>query len=110
MTGNVAQWSLTGDEVEIEVLNGPEEKNGAKILDFDDYRLWKFYSGDKIPVWPLFEKTIEAKRYSPLTGELLHTYRLRAREAKYESDFEAIAELEQYHYASQKEKVAPVAL
>ncbi|WP_457752145.1 ATP-binding cassette domain-containing protein [Thermococcus sp.] len=106
MTGNVAQWFLSGDEVEIEVLNEPREKDGVKVLDFDDYKLWKFYEGEKIPVWPLFEKTVEAKRYSPLTGELLYTYKIRAREAKYESDFEAIAELEQYHYASQKEKVA----
>ena len=106
MTGNVAQWFLTGDRVEIEVLSEPKEKNGVKILDFDDYKLWKLYDGDKIPIWPLFEKEVEAKRYSPLTGELLYTYKLRAREAKYESDFEAIAELEQYHYASQKEKVA----
>lgn len=29
-----------------------------------------------------------------------------AREAVYERDFEAIAELEQYHYASQKSRVA----
>jgi ABC-type ATPase with predicted acetyltransferase domain len=106
MTGNAAQWFLTGDEVEIEVIGKPKEKNGFKVLDFDDYRLWKFYNGEKIPVWPLWEKELEAKRYSPLTGELLYTYKIRAREAKYESDFEAIAELEQYHYASQKEKVA----
>ncbi|MBP1913059.1 ABC-type ATPase with predicted acetyltransferase domain [Thermococcus stetteri] len=106
MTGNVAQWFLTGDEVEIEILSKPKDRNGVKVLDFDDYRLWKFYNGEKIPVWPLWEKELEAKRYSPLTGELLYTYKIRAREAKYESDFEAIAELEQYHYASQKEKVA----
>ncbi|MDI3474800.1 MAG: uncharacterized protein PWQ95_528 [Thermococcaceae archaeon] len=106
MTGNAAQWFLTGDEVEIEILSKPKEKNGFKVLDFDDYRLWKFYNGEKILVWPLWEKELEAKRYSPLTGELLYTYKIRAREAKYESDFEAIAELEQYHYASQKEKVA----
>ncbi|WP_048151302.1 GNAT family N-acetyltransferase [Palaeococcus ferrophilus] len=102
----IAQWFLTGEEVEIEILSKSKEKNGVKILDFDDYRLWKFYNGEKIPVWPLWEKELEAKRYSPLTGELLYTYKIRAREAKYESDFEAIAELEQYHYASQKEKVA----
>lgn len=106
MTGNVAQWFLTGDEVEVEILKEPKERDGKLVLDFDDYKLWKFYEGDRIPVWPLFEKEVEAKRYSPLTGELLYTYKIRAREAKYESDFEAIAELEQYHYASQKEKVA----
>ena len=106
MTGNVAQWFLTGDEVEVEILGTPKERGDVKTLDFDDYKLWKFYEGDKILVWPLWEKEVEAKRYSPLTGELLYTYKIRAREAKYESDFEAIAELEQYHYASQKEKVA----
>ncbi|NJE06103.1 GNAT family N-acetyltransferase [Thermococcus sp. M36] len=106
MTGNVAQWFLTGDEVELEVLEEPRELEGVKVLDFDDYRLWRFYNGDKVLVWPLWEKDVEAERYSPLTGELLYTYKIRAREAKYESDFEAIAELEQYHYASQKEKVA----
>ncbi|RTH09100.1 ABC transporter ATP-binding protein, partial [Thermus scotoductus] len=36
----------------------------------------------------------------------MYRYRLRAREAMYEADFEAIAELEQYHYASEKEVVA----
>lgn len=102
MTGNAAQWFLSGDEVEIHLKKEPEEE----ILDFDDYELYKFYSGDKVKVWPLWEKTFEAKRFSPLTGELLYTYSICAREAKYESDFEAIAELEQYHYASQKEKVA----
>ncbi|GAB6101923.1 GNAT family N-acetyltransferase [Thermococcus atlanticus] len=98
----VAQWFVTGDEVEIHVRKKP----GGKTLDFDDYELYRFYHGDKIKVWPLWEREYEAKRYSPLTGELLYTYKIKAREAKYESDFEAIAELEQYHYASQKEKVA----
>lgn len=102
----VAQWFMTGDEVEIHVKEKPKVKNGEKILDFDDYELYKFYQGDKIKVWPLWEEEYEAKRYSPLTGELLYTYKIKAREAIYESDFEAIAELEQYHYTSQKEKVA----
>ncbi|MDK2853592.1 MAG: uncharacterized protein PWQ92_486 [Thermococcaceae archaeon] len=99
----IAQWFVTGDEVEIHVKNKPKKDN---VLDFDDYELYKFYEGDKIKVWPLWEKEYEAKRFSPLTGELLYTYKIRAREATYERDFEAIAELEQYHYASQKEKVA----
>jgi ABC-type ATPase with predicted acetyltransferase domain len=37
---------------------------------------------------------------------VIYSYKLRAREAVFESDFEAIAELEQFHYASEKEKVA----
>lgn len=102
----VAQWFVTGDEVEIILKQKPKVKDKEKILDFGDYELYKFYNGEKIKVWPLWEKEYDAKRFSPLTGELLYTYRIRAREATYESDFEAIAELEQYHYASQKEKVA----
>ncbi|AIF70190.1 ABC transporter ATP-binding protein [Palaeococcus pacificus DY20341] len=102
----VAQWFVTGDEVEIYPKTEPKEKNGEKVFDFDDYELYKFYDGEKIKVWPLWETEYEAKRFSPLTGELLYTYKIKAREATYESDFEAIAELEQYHYASQKEKVA----
>ena len=99
----VAQWFVTGDDVEIHIKNRSKKGN---VLDFDDYELYKFYEGEKIKVWPLWEKKYEAKRFSPLTGELLYIYRIKAREATYESDFEAIAELEQYHYASQKEKVA----
>ncbi|BAA30615.1 GNAT family N-acetyltransferase [Pyrococcus horikoshii] len=102
----VAQWFIEGDEVEIRVINEPKEKDGVKILEFNDYELYKFYNGEKIKVWPLWEKIYRAKRYSPLTGEVLYEYEIRAREATYESDFEFIAELEQYHYASQKEKVA----
>ncbi|AFN04025.1 ABC transporter ATP-binding protein [Pyrococcus furiosus DSM 3638] len=102
----IAQWFLEGDEVEIKILRPPREKEGIKILEFNDYELYKFYNGEKIKVWPVWEKIYKTKRFSPLTAELLYEYEIRAREATYESDFEAIAELEQYHYASQKEKVA----
>ncbi|WP_048058186.1 GNAT family N-acetyltransferase [Pyrococcus yayanosii] len=102
----IAQWLVEGDEVEIHIKNPPRTVDGVRLLDFDDYELYKFYKGEKVKVWPLWVKTYKAKRFSPLTGELLYTYEIRAREATYESDFEAIAELEQYHYASQKEKVA----
>ncbi len=40
------------------------------------------------------------------SGKALYAYRLAAREAMYERDFEAIAELEQFHYASEHEVVA----
>jgi len=41
-----------------------------------------------------------------LSGRTLHRYRVRAREARYERDYEAIVEMEQYHYASEEEVLA----
>ena len=43
-------------------------------------------------------------RYS--FGKEVYRYKILAREAIYKRDFERIAELEQYHYASQKSRVA----
>jgi ABC-type ATPase with predicted acetyltransferase domain len=94
MSGDAAKWLRPGDRVRLET----EEKK--PILGFDEYAL----SG-AFPIWPPFEKTLEHVREGPLGGEA-YRYRLRVREAVYEGDFEAIAELEQYHYASEKEVVA----
>lgn len=102
MSGNISQWFLSGDQVEIYVKDKPKKIHGKIVLDFDDYELYKFYGGDKIKVWPVFNETIELPKINPITGKALYTYVLRAREAIYESDYEAIAELEQYHYASKK--------
>lgn len=73
--------------MEIHIKNKPKKGN---VLDFDDYELYKFYEGEKIKVWPLWEKEYEAKRFSPLTGELLYTNRIKAREATYESIWEHV--------------------
>ncbi|MCW7079602.1 MAG: GNAT family N-acetyltransferase [Candidatus Methanospirare jalkutatii] len=60
----------------------------------------------KLKVWPVWEKVVRFERRDALDLNTLYEYDLRAREAIYESDYEEIAELEQYHYASQKEFVA----
>ena len=94
MTGDAAKWLRPGDRVRLTT------EFRQPLLGFDEYALKGVF-----PVWPLFLKTLDHIRESPLGGEV-YRYRLRAREAMYEGDFEAIAELEQYHYASEKEVVA----
>ena len=102
MSGTIAQWFLSGDKVEVIVKERPKRKDDRLILDFDDYELYKFYNDERIKVWPVFVDKMEVPRKDPVTGKVVYKYKLRAREAKFESDYEAIAELEQYHYASQK--------
>lgn len=94
MTGDAAKWLRPGDRVRLAT------EYRKPLLDFDEYALEGAF-----PLWPLFSRALDHVRESPLGGEV-YRYRLRAREAMYEADFEAIAELEQYHYASEKEVVA----
>ena len=104
MSGTIAQWFVEGNEVEVIIKKKPKE--GQKYFDFDDYELYKVVDGELIPVWPVFSKEVVLPRADAVTGKTIYSYHLRAREAVYESDFEAIAELEQYHYASKKVIVA----
>jgi len=94
MTGDAAKWLRPEDQVRL----ATEFKK--PLLGFDEYTLQGSF-----PIWPLFSREVAHVREGPLGGEA-YRYRLRAREAMYEADFEAIAELEQYHYASEKEVVA----
>ncbi|QMV31942.1 GNAT family N-acetyltransferase [Thermus thermophilus] len=94
MTGDVAKWLRPGDRVRLRT----EFKK--PVLGFDEYALEAAF-----PLWPPFAKTLEHVRESPFGGEA-YRYRLKVREATYEGDYEAIAELEQFHYASEKEVVA----
>ncbi len=104
-TAGVAKWIFEGDRVEIKVKSKPKEIKGSLTLLFDDYELYRYYGREKVKVWPYWMKDVKYPRYSPF-GSKLYEYKIRAREAVFESDFEAIAELEQYHYASEKEKIA----
>ena len=107
MSGTIAQWFVTGDKVEILTKDEPKiGKKGEIYLSFEDYELWKFYNNEKIKVWPVYEELMELPRLDPVTGKEIYRYKLKGREAVYESDFEAIAELEQFHYASKKVVVA----
>ena len=104
-TSGFAKWLFEGDKVDLVIKSKPKEIKGSLILLFEDYELYKFYGKEKVKVWPYWSKEVRSPRYSPF-GEILYEYRILAREAMFESDFEAIAELEQYHYASEKEKIA----
>ncbi len=94
MPGTVAQW-LRKDETYTLRLEDPE------AITFDNYRL-----EGRVPIWPAWEHTLTLTRTSPLTGEALYTYTVRAREAQFESDYAAIVDLEQYHYASDEDLLA----
>ncbi|NOX44211.1 MAG: GNAT family N-acetyltransferase [Caldiserica bacterium] len=94
MTGTVAQWLDEGGEYELSLSREAE-------VGFDDYALRK-----GVTIWPLFAREYRLERTSPLSGTALYSYRILAREARYERDYEAIVELEQYHYASDEELLA----
>ncbi len=94
MPGTVAQW-LSKDETYTLFLEDPE------AITFDNYRL-----EGRVTVWPAWEQVLHLTRTRPLTGEPLYTYTVRAREAQFESDYAAIVDLEQYHYASDEELLA----
>ncbi len=100
----IAAWLFEGDAVEVVLKNQPKKIYGRNVLLFEDYELYKIYEGERIKVWDVFRKHIELPRLS--FGREVYRYKILAREAIYERDFEAIAELEQYHYASEKSKVA----
>lgn len=46
-----------------------------------------------MPIWPLFERAYTLVRRAPLSGKELYQYRLLAREARYEHDYEAIVDI-----------------
>jgi ABC-type ATPase with predicted acetyltransferase domain len=102
MTGTVAQWFRPGEEVLIELEPDVDPQN----LSFNSYRLWRVIEGNAVPVWPLYRAPFHLDRVSPLDGTVLYTYRVEAKEASLESDYEAIVELEQHHYAAEEEVLA----
>jgi len=102
MIGTVAQWFQPGEQL---IASFVDQTNDAP--GFQDYALWRpTEDGTLLPIWPLWQDETTFERRSPLTGEALASYRLRFREAARESDFLAIVELEQSHYASEHEFVA----
>ena len=96
LPGDIAKWVREGEELRLVT------RSRARVLDWDDYRLER---GNGTLLWPSFSEEVEHPRQG-FSGRALYRYHLRAREARFESDFEAVAELEQYHYASDHETVA----
>ena len=93
MTGSIVQWLEEGEEFELEIQ--------GESIGFDTYSL-----KGEVEIWPPFSREYTMERLSPLTGKPLYSYRLLVREARFERDYEAIVELEQYHYASDEEMLA----
>lgn len=102
MTGTVAQWFRPGEEVRVELRPGADPQEPS----YEDYELWRILDGEELPVWPLFRARFQRARTSPLTGDVLYTYQIEAREAGRESEYEAIVQLEQHHYAAEEELLA----
>lgn len=102
MTGTVAQWFQPGEEVRVAL--GPQVD--PRALTFDAYALWRIVDGDWVPIWPVYQERFTLERSSPLSTTPLYRYAVLAREAGLESDFEAIVDLEQHHYASEAELLA----
>jgi len=100
MTGSVAQWLQPGEEVLVEASTEPHSFIGdLSVLEPGEYRLTRLTRWGEVLVWPPWCRsyTIERPYYKGV---------IVAREAVSEEDYEAIAGLEQYHYASKEELVA----
>ena len=97
--GSVARWIAPGEKITVESRAEPRRVGEYHVLTSGEVRVWRVYQGERVLVWPPWSRTyrIEKPYYR---GTIL------AREAVSESDFEEIAQLEQYHYASKEELVA----
>ena len=95
LTGDVARWVRPGEAVDV-VADGD-----AAVLEGSGFRLRR----DGVLLWPPWRRTVRHPRVG-WAGTELYAYALVAREAAVEADYEAIAELEQFHYADENEAVA----
>ncbi len=98
LPGSFAQWIEEGEEVRIE--------SSHIYPTLWDFTLWRKWENDWVKVWPPFFREITLEKKDPVSERVMYTYKIRVEEATKEEDFERIAELEQYHYASKKETVA----
>ncbi len=106
MTGSIAQWLYKGDKVKLVLLDEPKIVDGVRILGFNDYELYRIWSGDEVKIWPPFYREVTLHRRDPVRADIIYEYKVIAREAVSEQDYMEIVGLEQYHYASKEEIVA----
>ncbi|MCE4598631.1 MAG: GNAT family N-acetyltransferase [Desulfurococcales archaeon] len=101
MTGSVAQWFSPGEHVVVEARGEPRPFDGdSYLLNMWDYRLYRLWRGrERVEVWPPWTRDyrVDTPYYKAV---------ITAREAVSEEDYEEVAGLEQYHYASKEELVA----
>ncbi|WP_457614398.1 GNAT family N-acetyltransferase [Methanopyrus sp.] len=101
MPGTVAGWLTKGTRIRVRGADGMQSIDVFK----DDVEVERKHENKWVPVWPPFEIETKVEKRDTL-GRGIYEYELRAREAIYREDFEAIVGLEQYHYASDKDVVA----
>jgi len=106
MTGTIAQWLSPRERVKIVFKNEPQYVHGEYVALPHDYRLWRFWDGEWVEVWPPWSCETKLPRRDPLKGEVIYEYKVVAREAVTEEDYIDVVNLEQYHYASKEEIVA----
>ncbi|MCE4627794.1 MAG: ABC transporter ATP-binding protein, partial [Desulfurococcales archaeon] len=99
MTGSVARWIAPGERLRVEASTEPKEVGNYHVLQPGEYRLWRRTSEGEVLIWPPWRRKFEINK-PYYKGVIL------AREAESEQDYEEIAGLEQYHYASKEELVA----
>ena len=93
MSGDAARWLRAGDAVSLRIRGGAT----GNVLDADAYTLLR---GGTV-LWPAFARREEHPRPG-VHARALYAYRLHVREAQFERDYEAIAELERLHQASER--------
>lgn len=98
LPGNIAHWLTKGEEVEIEACCEPRPLDSYGVYGPGDYRLYRFWEGERVLVWPAWSRIYNVRR-----GD--EEVRIQAREAISEEDYSEISELEQHHYASKEEIV-----
>ncbi len=106
MPASIARWLSPGETVRVRLLEEPTKVDDKLIAARDGYELERLWEGEWVKVWPPWRRETQLVRYDVLRGEPLYEYRIVAREAIYESDYQAIVELEQHHYASKEEIIA----
>ncbi len=106
MPASIARWLAPGEAVRVRLLEEPTRVDNRFVVPRESYELERRWGEEWIKVWPPWRRETRLVRYDVLRGEPLYEYRVVAREAVTESDYQAIVELEQHHYASKEEIVA----
>ena len=104
MPASIARWLSPQETVEVILEEEPEKISNVYVAARDTFKLYRFWNGDKILVWPPWSRRTTWQ--CRIGGKVVYEYNIVAREAVTEEDYKSIVELEQHHYASKEEIVA----
>ncbi len=104
--GSIGSWLAPNETLIFKPLEEPITI-GRKLLFFhyQSYELCRLYNNQRIKIWPVWKREYELRKRQ-WSGKTIYKYIITAREAITSNDYREIVSLEQYHYASKKEKVA----